>query len=112
MGILRSTATRVAAVGVVALCGVAIAAAPASAATGTLTIKQNGAVIWSKTNPAADCYQLGKDFPQGGIDTFNNTNATVFLYGNPNCASDPDTDVQPGGQLLNYSGYISLRVLS
>jgi hypothetical protein len=108
MGFLRSTATRVAAVGAVALSAVALAAVPASAATGTLTIKKDGAVIWSKTNPAADCYLLGKDFPQS-TDVINNLDVTVWLYDNPNCAGDRDGDVLPG-TTLHYS-YISLRVL-
>ncbi|WP_163513146.1 hypothetical protein [Fodinicola acaciae] len=111
MRILRSVAVRAAAVVAVAACGLAVAM-PASAATGTLTIKQHGVVLFQKTNPAADCYELGKDFPQGDIDTYNNTDATVYLYGNPNCAGDPDTNVNPGQSLLGYPGFYSLRVLS
>lgn len=111
MTILRNIAVRAAAVGAVAVCGLAVAT-PASAATGTLTVKQHGVVIFQKTNPVADCYELGKDFPQGDIDTFNNTNATIFLYGNENCASDPDTNVDPGRSLLGYPGFNSIRVLS
>ncbi|GAA1675448.1 hypothetical protein GCM10009765_25940 [Fodinicola feengrottensis] len=108
MGFVRSTTTRVAAVGAVLLCAVAIAA-PASAATGTLTIKKDGAVVWSKTNPAPLCYQLGKDFPQN-TDVTNALDATVFLYDNTNCNGDPDTTLQPGNT-LNFSIH-SLQVLT
>jgi hypothetical protein len=110
MGFLRSTVSRVAGVGAVGLCAVAMSAMPASAATGTVSVSQHGAVIWSVTNPAATCYRVTGGSDSELFDIANGSNSKIYIYGSPQCNADPDTDLAPGGSLHNYFGVVSIRV--
>lgn len=106
------TAAALAVAGTVALTGLAVAA-PAAAATGTVTVNRyDGTPPWSVTNPNdGDCYVP----TNGGYETFeviNNTNREIFIYGSPGCSSDPDTNLAPGGRLGPYFGVVSIRVMT
>jgi hypothetical protein len=107
------TAAALAVAGMVAMSGLAVAA-PAAAATGTISVKRTDGTPpdWSVTNPKdGDCY-IPTNAGYETFDVVNGTNRVIWIYGSPGCSSDPDTDIAPGGHLGPYFGVISIRVMT